>query len=169
MRRRAGLVRYDVTACPTKLIPGTYGFVAQCNEGRASKKRPTEFRIDQASTQAGGGGGPRRGGGRRGGSAAGCVGAPLAERSSNDVHRSHGIPSPPPLLALQVAQPFDAGKFNFTKALQKEVLLMFEPSAPSRHHRAANKPSFSPAVSGRLGGPGWWEKRAAPTGRRRCS
>ncbi|PSC69751.1 GDP-L-galactose phosphorylase 1 [Micractinium conductrix] len=91
-RAEAGLFRYDVTACPTKLIPGTYGFVAQCNEGRASKKRPTEFRIDQ------------------------------------------------------VAQPFDAGKFNFTKALQKEVLLMFEPSAPSRHHRAANKPSFSPAV-----------------------
>jgi hypothetical protein len=39
--------RYDVTACPTKVVPGTYGFVAQLNEGRYSKKRPTEFRVDQ--------------------------------------------------------------------------------------------------------------------------
>lgn len=44
---QAGLFRYDVTACPTKLVPGAYGFIAQCNEGRLSKKRPTEFRIDQ--------------------------------------------------------------------------------------------------------------------------
>jgi hypothetical protein len=36
-----------VTACPTKVVPGTYGFVAQLNEGRYSKKRPTEFRVDQ--------------------------------------------------------------------------------------------------------------------------
>lgn len=46
-RAEAGLFRYDVTACPTKLVPGSYGFVAQCNEGRLSKKRPTEFLIDQ--------------------------------------------------------------------------------------------------------------------------
>lgn len=39
--------RYDVTACPTKVVPGLYGFVAQLNEGRYSKKRPTEFRVDQ--------------------------------------------------------------------------------------------------------------------------
>ena len=39
--------RYDVTACPTKVVPGQYGFVAQLNEGRYSKKRPTEFRVDQ--------------------------------------------------------------------------------------------------------------------------
>ncbi len=39
--------RYDVTACPTKVVPGAYGFIAQCNEGRASKKRPTEFCVDQ--------------------------------------------------------------------------------------------------------------------------
>lgn len=39
--------RYDVTACPTKVVPGMYGFVAQLNEGRYSKKRPTEFRVDQ--------------------------------------------------------------------------------------------------------------------------
>lgn len=42
-----GLFRYDVTACPTKVVPGIYGFVAQLNEGRALKKRPTEFRVDQ--------------------------------------------------------------------------------------------------------------------------
>jgi hypothetical protein len=28
-------------------VPGLYGFVAQLNEGRYSKKRPTEFRVDQ--------------------------------------------------------------------------------------------------------------------------
>ncbi|KAL4427939.1 hypothetical protein ABPG75_002028 [Micractinium tetrahymenae] len=89
-RAEAGLFRYDVTACPTKLVPGAYGFIAQCNEGRLSKKRPTEFRIDQ------------------------------------------------------VAQDFDDGKFNFKKALQKEVLFMFEP-APFR----ISKPSFQPAVAPR--------------------
>ena len=36
-----------MTACPTKVVPGLYGFVAQLNEGRYSKKRPTEFRVDQ--------------------------------------------------------------------------------------------------------------------------
>ena len=46
-RAEQGLFRYDVTACPTKLVPGPYGFIAQCNEGRLSKKRPTEFRVDQ--------------------------------------------------------------------------------------------------------------------------
>lgn len=72
-----GLFRYDVTACPTKLVPGPYGFIAQCNEGRLSKKRPTEFRVDQ------------------------------------------------------VCQAWDAGKFNFTKALQQEVLFQFEPGLPN--------------------------------------
>lgn len=42
-----GLFRYDVTSCETKVIPGTYGFIAQLNEGRHLKKRQTEFRIDQ--------------------------------------------------------------------------------------------------------------------------
>lgn len=42
-----GLFRYDVTACPTKVVPGVYGFIAQLNEGRATKKRETEFRVDQ--------------------------------------------------------------------------------------------------------------------------
>lgn len=48
-RAEQGLFRYDVTACPTQLVPGAYGFIAQCNEGRASKKRATEFRVDQVS------------------------------------------------------------------------------------------------------------------------
>ncbi|ESW14301.1 hypothetical protein PHAVU_008G269600 [Phaseolus vulgaris] len=46
-RMQKGLFRYDVTACETKVIPGEYGFVAQLNEGRHLKKRPTEFRVDK--------------------------------------------------------------------------------------------------------------------------
>lgn len=46
-RMSRGLFRYDVTSCETKVIPGRYGFIAQLNEGRHLKKRPTEFRIDQ--------------------------------------------------------------------------------------------------------------------------
>ncbi|KAK0599753.1 hypothetical protein LWI29_008259 [Acer saccharum] len=46
-RAQRGLFRYDVTACETKVIPGEYGFVAQLNEGRHLKKRPTEFRVDK--------------------------------------------------------------------------------------------------------------------------
>ncbi|XP_077250928.1 GDP-L-galactose phosphorylase VITAMIN C DEFECTIVE 5 (VTC5) [Tasmannia lanceolata] len=46
-RTRRGLFRYDVTACETKVIPGEYGFIAQLNEGRHLKKRPTEFRVDR--------------------------------------------------------------------------------------------------------------------------
>ncbi|GFZ09495.1 GDP-L-galactose phosphorylase 1 [Actinidia rufa] len=42
-----GLFHYDVTACETKVIPGEYGFIAQLNEGRHLKKRPTEFRVDK--------------------------------------------------------------------------------------------------------------------------
>lgn len=41
------LFRYDVTACPTKCLQGKYGFIAQLNEGRATKKRATEFRVDK--------------------------------------------------------------------------------------------------------------------------
>lgn len=29
------------------MIPGGYGFIAQLNEGRHLKKRPTEFRVDK--------------------------------------------------------------------------------------------------------------------------
>lgn len=29
------------------MIPGEYGFIAQLNEGRHLKKRPTEFRVDK--------------------------------------------------------------------------------------------------------------------------
>ncbi|MCO5608046.1 hypothetical protein L7F22_062250 [Adiantum nelumboides] len=46
-RAARGLFRYDVTACETKVLPGENGFIAQLNEGRHSKKRPTEFRVDQ--------------------------------------------------------------------------------------------------------------------------
>ncbi|XP_021737084.1 GDP-L-galactose phosphorylase 1-like [Chenopodium quinoa] len=46
-RMRKGLFRYNVTKCETKIITGRYGFIAQLNEGRHLKKRPTEFRIDQ--------------------------------------------------------------------------------------------------------------------------
>ncbi|KAG5546593.1 hypothetical protein RHGRI_018689 [Rhododendron griersonianum] len=46
-RAQKGLFRYDVTACETKVIPGEYGFIAQLNEGRHLKKRPTEFRVDK--------------------------------------------------------------------------------------------------------------------------
>ncbi|XP_042376738.1 GDP-L-galactose phosphorylase 2-like [Zingiber officinale] len=46
-RMSRGLFRYDVTACETKVIPGGCGFIAQLNEGRRLKKRPTEFRIDR--------------------------------------------------------------------------------------------------------------------------
>ncbi|THU49327.1 hypothetical protein C4D60_Mb06t08410 [Musa balbisiana] len=46
-RMNRGLFRYDVMACETKVIPGEYGFVAQLNEGRHLKKRPTEFRVDR--------------------------------------------------------------------------------------------------------------------------
>ncbi|CAI8596630.1 unnamed protein product [Vicia faba] len=46
-RMQRGLFRYDVTACETKVIPGEHGFIAQLNEGRHLKKRPTEFRVDR--------------------------------------------------------------------------------------------------------------------------
>ncbi|KAL8127338.1 GDP-L-galactose phosphorylase 1 [Apium graveolens] len=46
-RMQKGLFRYDVTACQTKVIPGNHGFIAQLNEGRHLKKRPTEFRVDK--------------------------------------------------------------------------------------------------------------------------
>ncbi|XP_057747328.1 GDP-L-galactose phosphorylase 1-like [Arachis stenosperma] len=46
-RMQRGLFRYDVTACETKVIPGEYGFIAQLNEGRHLKKRPTEFQVDK--------------------------------------------------------------------------------------------------------------------------
>ncbi|CAI5997607.1 unnamed protein product [Closterium sp. NIES-65] len=42
-----GLFRYDVTACESKVIEGRLGFIAQLNEGRHSKKRPSEFPMDK--------------------------------------------------------------------------------------------------------------------------
>merc|ERR1719324_315212 len=44
----AGLFRYNVAEdTETRVLPGPYSFVAQVNEGRATKKRPTEFRVDR--------------------------------------------------------------------------------------------------------------------------
>ena len=51
-----------------QVTDGVYKFIIQLNEGRATKKRATEFRVDK------------------------------------------------------VCQPFDGGKFNFTKAAMKEVI-----------------------------------------------
>jgi len=45
-RAAAGLFRYGVAGVPTKVVPGPYGFVASFNEGRLSKKRPTEFSAE---------------------------------------------------------------------------------------------------------------------------
>ncbi|CAI5478261.1 unnamed protein product [Closterium sp. Yama58-4] len=42
-----GLFRYDVTACESKVIEGRLGFIAKLNEGRHSKKRPSEFPMDK--------------------------------------------------------------------------------------------------------------------------
>lgn len=50
------LMRLPRVALPPPQVPGSYGFIAQCNEGRLSKKRPTEFRIDQARLERGEGG-----------------------------------------------------------------------------------------------------------------
>jgi GDP-L-galactose phosphorylase len=38
---------YDVSACPSRVLPGPSGYVAQLNEGRATKKRATEFTADR--------------------------------------------------------------------------------------------------------------------------
>ncbi|EFJ50199.1 hypothetical protein VOLCADRAFT_58668 [Volvox carteri f. nagariensis] len=46
-RADRGLFRYDVTLCPTRVLPGSRGFIAQLNEGRATKKRPTEVTLDR--------------------------------------------------------------------------------------------------------------------------
>ena len=45
-RAADGLFRYDVGGLPTRVLGGSHGFVAQCNTGRATKKRPTEFARD---------------------------------------------------------------------------------------------------------------------------
>jgi GDP-L-galactose phosphorylase len=45
-RAAAGLFRYGVAGVPTKVVPGPHGFVASYNEGRLSKKRPTEFTAE---------------------------------------------------------------------------------------------------------------------------
>ena len=35
-----------VSLC-VQVVPGAFGFIAQFNEGRGSKKRPTEFCVDK--------------------------------------------------------------------------------------------------------------------------
>ncbi|GFR49176.1 hypothetical protein Agub_g11199 [Astrephomene gubernaculifera] len=46
-RADRGMFRYDVTQCLTRQLPGRLRFIAQLNEGRATKKRPTEFSADR--------------------------------------------------------------------------------------------------------------------------
>jgi len=41
--------KYDLSTTESRIVPGTLGFVAQLNEGRATKKRQTEFRVDKVS------------------------------------------------------------------------------------------------------------------------
>eukprot|EP01023_Acetabularia_acetabulum_P054891 TRINITY_DN6257_c0_g1_i5.p1 TRINITY_DN6257_c0_g1~~TRINITY_DN6257_c0_g1_i5.p1 ORF type:complete len:474 (-),score=101.99 TRINITY_DN6257_c0_g1_i5:232-1653(-) len=77
-RQTQGLLRYNLEEVETKMVPGHFGFIAQFNVGRLTKKRPTEFRVDQ------------------------------------------------------VVQEFDDTKFNFKKALQKELLYTFDPEDPSK-------------------------------------
>jgi GDP-L-galactose phosphorylase len=45
-RAHDGLFRYSVAGLPTRVLGGDHGFVAQFNEGRLTKKRPTEFSVD---------------------------------------------------------------------------------------------------------------------------
>ncbi len=44
-RAEQGLFKYDVRELHTRVLPGKYGFLAQFNEGRHSKKRPTEYTL----------------------------------------------------------------------------------------------------------------------------
>ncbi|KAL3701801.1 hypothetical protein R1sor_019823 [Riccia sorocarpa] len=46
-REKKNLFRYNVAECESKLLQGPSGYIAQLNEGRHSKKRPTEFRVDE--------------------------------------------------------------------------------------------------------------------------
>lgn len=103
-RADQGLFRYDVSSCPSRVLPGSLGFVAQLNVGRATLKRATEFKVDQ------------------------------------------------------VVQPFDAGKFNFSKARLSEVLLQFEPRPAAALQQAAAEAMVCGRGRGRAAG------SMAPTG-----
>ncbi|KAG2443234.1 hypothetical protein HYH02_009307 [Chlamydomonas schloesseri] len=46
-RADRGMFRYDVSQCASRVLPGAAGYLAQLNEGRATKKRPTEFSADR--------------------------------------------------------------------------------------------------------------------------
>lgn len=41
--------KYDLSSTESRILPGTLGFVAQLNEGRATQKRQTEFRVDKVA------------------------------------------------------------------------------------------------------------------------
>ena len=47
IRLANGIFHYDVTSCPNKVVNGRFQYIAQLNEGRANKKRATEFKLDQ--------------------------------------------------------------------------------------------------------------------------
>lgn len=93
---RADLLRYSMDSIETRVLRGgPLPWVVQLNEGRFSKKRATEVRVDV------------------------------------------------------VRQPFDDSKFNFTKALQREVLFKFERSATgeSEFHTASRvREGWSPSL-----------------------
>eukprot|EP00201_Polytomella_parva_P005858 CAMPEP_0175084736 /NCGR_PEP_ID=MMETSP0052_2-20121109/28240_1 /TAXON_ID=51329 ORGANISM="Polytomella parva, Strain SAG 63-3" /NCGR_SAMPLE_ID=MMETSP0052_2 /ASSEMBLY_ACC=CAM_ASM_000194 /LENGTH=754 /DNA_ID=CAMNT_0016356603 /DNA_START=159 /DNA_END=2421 /DNA_ORIENTATION=- len=42
-----GLLRYDVSRCQSRMVPGGLGLIAQLNEGRANLKRPTDSVVDR--------------------------------------------------------------------------------------------------------------------------
>lgn len=46
-KQKKNLFKYDVLKCPSKRVRGKFEFVAQLNEGRATKKRATEFNMDK--------------------------------------------------------------------------------------------------------------------------
>ncbi|CAI5971581.1 unnamed protein product [Closterium sp. NIES-65] len=109
-----GLFRYDVTACESKVIKGRLGFITQLNEGRHSKKRPPEFRVDKVIE--------------------GRLGF-IAQLNEG----RHSKKRPTEFRVDKVLQAFDAGKFNFTKVGQNEMLFRFEEGKDeeSRFYEAA--------------------------------
>jgi hypothetical protein len=135
-----GLFRYNVQQeCRSRVMPGRLGFVAQLNEGRSTKKRPTEFAVDkvclqdqyliltlchvhvterQQPTS--------------------CRSVPCFHRQQHpaELHSTaHHSPTFISALcscrAMQVLQPFNASKFHFGKANVQEALMQFEASTPS--------------------------------------
>lgn len=46
---RQQMFKYTIDECESRVLVGKMGFVAQLNEGRATKKRQTEFRMDRVA------------------------------------------------------------------------------------------------------------------------